>query len=306
MTQLPRDIRGKIATKNLTIDSRFKTSLLKQLATMEENDIMKKQLTSTKRSQFYTLFKYNFASIVVLFAALVAVGGASAFVSSNRTKQAALRETSIPTDLNDVLGVEVIRAKAAADFPEGTVTGVELDQEDEGLVYKVKFSDGSVRLYDARTGDSLVRPSSTNVEVDDSVPTDFQSKITLQEARNIAQAQRPNKTIQKIELETENGVIVYSVRFSDDGRVDVNASDGTIVRVRNGENNTTSGSTNSSPSNTSDDSSGDDSSSSTSSSDDSDEDSDDDSHNDNDDDEDDNSGSGSSNSGSGRSGRSDD
>ena len=54
----------------------------------------------------------------------------------------------------------------------------------------------------------------------------------MQDARAKAQAERPGKTITKIELESEEGVIVYSVRFSDGGRVDVSAVDGTIKRVK--------------------------------------------------------------------------
>ncbi len=57
--------------------------------------------------------------------------------------------------------------------------------------------------------------------------------VTEQEARTIAQNQMPGKTILKVEHETEHGVNVFSVRFSGGGRVDVNASDGNIVRTEN-------------------------------------------------------------------------
>lgn len=55
--------------------------------------------------------------------------------------------------------------------------------------------------------------------------------ITQEQAVDIASKQVPGKTLKKVEIETEEGTKVYSVRFTDDTRVDVRASDGTIVRV---------------------------------------------------------------------------
>lgn len=54
--------------------------------------------------------------------------------------------------------------------------------------------------------------------------------ISLSDAQAIAQAQFPDKTIRKVEAETEHGILVYSVRFTDGSRVDVSAADGSIVK----------------------------------------------------------------------------
>lgn len=54
--------------------------------------------------------------------------------------------------------------------------------------------------------------------------------ISLSDAQAIAQAQFPDKTIRKVEAETEHGILVYSVRFTDGSKVDVSAADGSIVK----------------------------------------------------------------------------
>ena len=60
--------------------------------------------------------------------------------------------------------------------------------------------------------------------------------ISEAEARTIAQGQQPSKTITKVERETEHGVDVFSVRFSDASRVDVNASSGAIMPADDDDN----------------------------------------------------------------------
>jgi uncharacterized membrane protein YkoI len=138
----------------------------------------------------------------------------------------------LPENLSNVLGVEEMKTLASSDAPAGaTITGVEIENEHGAVLYKVKFSDGSFRLYDAVTGLAYVETTDT-VETNESVPADFVPGVSLQQARDIASAKRPGKTITKIELEMEEGKAVYSVRFSDGGRVDVNASDGSVVRIR--------------------------------------------------------------------------
>jgi uncharacterized membrane protein YkoI len=75
------------------------------------------------------------------------------------------------------------------------------------------------------------RNSSSNEAGDDDgqVPAAPDGSISLDQAKAIALNVFPDKTIQKVELEMEHGVLVYSVRFTDDSRVDVRASDGVIV-----------------------------------------------------------------------------
>ncbi|MCW1908399.1 MAG: PepSY domain-containing protein [Candidatus Saccharibacteria bacterium] len=172
----------------------------------------------------------------LLVIALLFVGTASA-VAWQAKKDVSLRQSVIednlqlPANLDDVLSVAQIREKAAADQPAGaSIMQIELETEEGSVVYKVKFSDGSFRLYDARTGEHFVK--NEVAEVDGTVPAGFVAGISLQQARDIAVTQRPGQTVIKIELETEEGAVVYSVRFADGSRVDVNATNGTVVRVK--------------------------------------------------------------------------
>lgn len=75
----------------------------------------------------------------------------------------------------------------------------------------------------------------TETEEQDEIPDGFVAELTLTQARTIAQDKRPGKTIKKVEREVEKGVGVYSVRFTDSGKVDVNAVTGAIMKFEDGD-----------------------------------------------------------------------
>lgn len=226
MSRIPRDIKRKLRDDALKIDPNFKDALKNQLFIKEK--IMAKPSSIQKVAAFFK--QNNAVPLTAVFIAMVAVGSASALVTNNRAEQARQSEIELPSDLESILSVDAIQIQALADEPNLTVVSIELENEDEGLLYKVRYSDGSVRFYDSKTGAAVAR--NQNAEVDESVPSDFVAGISINQARQVAQNQRPGKTITKIEIETENGVVVYSFRFSDNGRVDVNASNGSVLRVR--------------------------------------------------------------------------
>ncbi|HRF28031.1 MAG TPA: PepSY domain-containing protein [Candidatus Saccharibacteria bacterium] len=224
MNKIPRDVRKKLDSSYASIDPTFKANLKNQL--FKENSMAKKQ-SSLKSLATYL----RSTPALAVFAAIVLVGTTSALVATDRANVANREKVEVPAQLDNVLSLDDIRAIATKDAGDASVTGIELEKEDSGLVYKVKFSDGSVRLYDAKTGEAI------NPANGDELPANgLQGAISLSEARQIAQNQRPGATITKIELENEHGVVVYSVRFSDGGRVDVNAQTGDVVRVRGASN----------------------------------------------------------------------
>lgn len=55
------------------------------------------------------------------------------------------------------------------------------------------------------------------------------TSISLNDAKALAQSHFPDKTIIKVEAETEHGVQVFSVSFSDGSRVDVTLSGNIVV-----------------------------------------------------------------------------
>ena len=218
---------------------------------------------------------FSLPHVVMLVAVFGLVGGASYYVynankndkktnnSQSETKKIA-KESTLPADLTGLKTADEIRTIAASSLGSATIVSVELENEDTGLVFKVKLSDGKILFFDAKTGTAKtkdqVKPKEVENETEDddsaSIPSGFIAGITEAQARSTAQARLPGKTVKKIELEPENGVMVYSVRFTDDSRVDINATNGAVVNVKD-KSSTSSTSPTTQTSSSSDDSSDD-------------------------------------------------
>lgn len=137
----------------------------------------------------------------------------------------------IPEALTDLVDIKTIQQSALVDKPGVTVIHMELEQSGSGLVYKAELSDGTVTVYNARTG-AHIRSGVASEKTTEVLPTDLSTSISFARALEIARAEKPGSKVYKIELEREAGVLVYSVRFSDKARVDVNAQNGAIVRTK--------------------------------------------------------------------------
>lgn len=153
MSKLPRDISKKFNDKQLIVNEKFKQSLRKSL--LEENYQMAK-----KQNTIITALRKQKLIIPIgaVAAVLLIAGGTYALVNNDPKPQLAHQQnTPLPEDLSDVVPIEQVRTTALADLPGGTIVGVELEQEEGVLVYKVKYSDGTVRIYDAKTGLVVVK-----------------------------------------------------------------------------------------------------------------------------------------------------
>ena len=219
----------------LVIDSKFKNKLKVKLFE-RENIIMAKMPIQLNTKQLFNQRTFRFAGVAALL-----LFSTTAIYAANSRSQSMERQSIIedvvelPQNLDGLKTLDEMRTLAQKDAPEGaSIIKVEVENEHGTVLYKVKFSDGSYRLYDAITGLSYV-DSSSGLESDESVPAGFVAGITIQQARDIAASQRPGKVITKIELEVEEGKVVYSVRFSDSGRVDIDATNGDVVRVKSEE-----------------------------------------------------------------------
>lgn len=215
----------------LNIDGKFKKELKHKLFKEQKMSKAKSQNNNQKLGSFVHNLKQH--KLVPLSAALgvaLVIGGVSAYAMRDRAQLAREQEVSLPSDLAGVISIEEIKVAALSDVPGGDIIGVELEQEDGVLYYKIKFADGTYRLYDAKSGEVVINKD--GVETDESVPADFVPGISIERAVEIAKSSRPGVKVEKIELESENGVIVYSVRFVDDSRVDVDATNGSVLRVK--------------------------------------------------------------------------
>ena len=117
----------------------------------------------------------------------------------------------------------IVSARHGADDLAGHIR-----QEDRGLRQEDKGASAQVAgsTQTNQTSESVI----DGIKVENSVtlPT---GAISFDEAKAIATGQFPTKTIVKVETEIEHSVVVYSFRFSDGSRVDVNVLDGAITRA---------------------------------------------------------------------------
>jgi len=147
---------------------------------------------------------------------------------------------SLATDLSGIKSIEEIQSIATLSIGDLTIVSVELKTEDGVTIYEVELSDGSKLHFDALTGESVAHDDHDDNDVTDNdnddedgpLPVGFVSGITVVQAIDIAKAKRPSSTVERVNLEVENGVVVYRVRFTDDSRVYVNATTGEVQRLK--------------------------------------------------------------------------
>lgn len=186
------------------------------------------------------------AAVVII--AVVGFAGWRVYQNNGSEPQLSVDDTQrtpiadlLPDDLSSLKALDEIQTIAQGQQPDKTITGVELESEHNMPVYVIHFSDGTILVFDALTGEQIVVNDNQNDEIDDSksFPSGFTAGISIQDAIAAAKAQHPNVSVKKVELETEEGVIVYSVRFVDGARVDISANDGSINRIKDASGNTT-------------------------------------------------------------------
>jgi uncharacterized membrane protein YkoI len=177
--------------------------------------------------------------IGIAVAAIVIVGalGWKAYdMWANRTATSTVSEVTMvditPTALTGLKDAIAIATTAVANKPGVTVAHIELEQGETGpMAYKMLLSNGTIAVYNAQTG-GLIKSAPSTQTSSEALPNGFTSGIGFARAVEIARAKKPGSRVYKVELELEGGVVVYSVRFSDKARVDVNMQDGMIVRTK--------------------------------------------------------------------------
>jgi uncharacterized membrane protein YkoI len=125
-----------------------------------------------------------------------------------------------------------IRELAIKEVPATDIAGIDLENENNAHVYKVKLANGTILSIDAKTGKVLNKDEHNSSTP---IPAAFVPGIDFNKAREVALTQIPSGIIEKIELGAEEGKQVYSVRFVNAGRVDISAVDGAVVRVKQPE-----------------------------------------------------------------------
>jgi uncharacterized membrane protein YkoI len=170
--------------------------------------------------------------LVVLLVAVIAV--AFWTVSSNKKtvnneNTAATAQSALPESFAEVIEPKEVKTYLERLQLSTQIVSIELVTQGEKLVYKVTLSDGKKVTLDAKSGVQVGDILQVTQQATDDTVIDASNVIPIDVARKAAQAARPDKTIRKIELETEDGILVYSVRFTDGSRVDIHATTGEVV-----------------------------------------------------------------------------
>lgn len=191
-----------------------------------------------RKQDGFTLVETSIALVVIILIGVIGWRVYDAQMNKNAQNNSVTKEIQTvdmtPAALQGIVDLPSVQQLALADQPGVTVVHIELEQTEAGLVYKAELSDGSVKVYNARTG-AFIKAMTQPLKTTELLPADFAGGVGFAKALEIAKAAKPDSKVYKIELELEGGVVVYSVRFTDKARVDVNAQTGEIVRTKAAE-----------------------------------------------------------------------
>lgn len=177
---------------------------------------------------------------LMIVAVLVMVSGVGIYVARHNAQPkhnsaTELQNTStikpLSTNLGGLLTVDKVKQLATEDKPGTSISQVGLVQTARGPVFHIQLEDGSSLDLDAKTGTKVEDNEVDNNSEGSQLPTGFTPAIDFAKAEQIAQTKVSQGAIMRIQLEVEEGVPTYSVRFSTGARVEINANDGTVVKV---------------------------------------------------------------------------
>jgi uncharacterized membrane protein YkoI len=109
-------------------------------------------------------------------------------------------------------------------YPEGVIEEIELDDDEHR--WEVEFTDDTEIEIDANTGE-VIKVEYENDQPDPSL----NFSITIEETAAIARPLAPNSYIKGIELEAEDGRLVWEVEFANDIEVEIDATTGAVLDV---------------------------------------------------------------------------
>lgn len=190
--------------------------------------------------------------VIITVAALLVAGGLTTYaLNQNNTTDNANVATQESTDIaaplptNDLLSIDQIAELDQVKQSPSGIVSIELEEEHGAYYYKVLFEDTTERFFSAKTGEEVPKAkvefggSSKSADSTDSTNTaiNHSAAIGFAKAREIALGRVPGGVIEKIETGLEDGIEVYSVRFTNDARVDVNAANGNVVRFDQADSN---------------------------------------------------------------------
>lgn len=197
-------------------------------------DTLNSMNTIQKKQNGFTVVEILIAVAVLGIIGFVGWRAIESQQQNSKTSSQLNNQAMLPESLAGIKSLDEIIALATPEIASRQMLAIELIQEDEGLVYSINLSDNSVLVFDAKTGDKIQLKSPDAAETNDNtpLPAGYKPAVTFEAAIQTAKAQRPGQDVEKVKLELEDGIVVYSVRFSDKSRVDVDATTGSVLRIR--------------------------------------------------------------------------
>jgi len=190
---------------------------------------------NTKRQSGFTIVEIGIGVVILVVIGLLGWKFFSSMQSNSQKDGVAqsIQTSDIdPAKLTDLTDIATIQ-KSALDGKEGaTLTGVQLKTEDGKLVYQATLSDGSVLTFDATTGAKLSEEKEKADHAAKSLPANFSGGIGLAKAVEVAKTTVPNSAVRELELEEDDGLLVYRIKFANEAQVDVDATTGAIIRSK--------------------------------------------------------------------------
>ncbi len=122
----------------------------------------------------------------------------------------------------------VVQARRGADDPIGHIRQEDKQQDRR----EDRQNDTAVGTTTPLPTPGTVLSQTTSTSAPTTTVAETTEGTTLGEAVTIAEKQFPTKKVEKVEKETEEGVAVWSVRFTDGSRVDVSIATGEITRIK--------------------------------------------------------------------------
>lgn len=170
--------------------------------------------------------------LVVVLVGVVGYVGWSVFNSDDTSQQASITDEealALPEDLNSLKSFDEIMQLATESGDK--VAAVSLETEDGLLVYKVWLENGSLMYVDAVLGETIDVENEVESASEDAIPEGFEATTSVDNALNAARAEHPNVSVKKIEMEVQDGSVVFRIEFVDEVKVDVDALSGSVVLI---------------------------------------------------------------------------
>lgn len=188
--------------------------------------------------------RYSWVRLItpLALALVVAAGGAalsyyqmrrSASPVSSTFQKTDMKTEALPPNLDGLLPVTSVQ-EVATKAGGSPVANVNLENRSGMLIYIATLSSGTKLGFSATSGTAIALQDETEAipqKTTDSLPSDFAINTSFEEARKLAQDAFPNGTISGIQLKPDGNNVTLSVTFTDKAHVDINAADGTVIRV---------------------------------------------------------------------------